>query len=221
MQLRDAVMSAWGMGAAFAYIQAIKCRGPIGRIKTLGTVCRYGFLCGRMCSRGCKKVDVNDLVDKWIKATVGMCLAHDKDQFDFHDARADELLGPLLTAPISQVREFYKALVEKMESTKEVPFIVIMSFKAWGEIVVDKAVDDAGIKRLKRKLAGEIADLVELPIRDQLPEAIKRALMWRDPETLKEVKAVFAGGAKPKIVGRQSCLFLEGKKGGKKVSVML
>lgn len=222
MFLRNAVLDAWGLGVTGVHLFAVKERGPVGRVKTLGTILRCGMYCGRMCgSKKVRRMNVDELVGKWIKAVVGMCLAHDKDEFDAEDARADDLMGPILTAPIAQVREFYAKMRDTMKTTKEVPFMVWMAFEAWGEVIVESAVDDSGVKRLKNKLAGEIADLVELPVRDQIPEAIKRALRWRDPEVLQEVKTKLQSGAKPKLVGRQSCLFLELGSGKNKTSVML
>ena len=90
------------------------------------------------------------------------------------------------------------------------------------ESVVDvQDAPDEAVKRLKHKLAAEIAEIVELDVQDQIPKAIERALCWRDPETLQAVKETLQSGAKPKLVGRQSCLFLECGRGKKKVSVML
>lgn len=163
---------------------------------------------------------VDELVEQWIEAVVGMCLAHDKDEYDANDAKADELLGPLLAAPVKQVREFYHKLAARMRSDKRVPMLVWMGFEAWGETMVKDAPDE-GVKRLKNKLAAEIAELVEEPIRDQIPKAIERALRWRDPETLQAVKETLESGVKPKLRGRESCLFLEAGRGKNKVSVML
>jgi len=85
-----------------------------------------------------------------------------------------------------------------------------------------KNAPDEGVKRLKNKLAGEIAELVEEDIKDQIPQAIKRALRWRDPATLEAIKdKIESGTAKPKLRGRESCLFLEAGRGKSKVSVML
>lgn len=165
-------------------------------------------------------MDVAKVVAGWVEAVVGMSTAHDKDDYDAHDARADELMGPLLAAPVAQVREFYEALRAALRADKRVPMLVYMGFEAWGEVVVKDAPDEA-VKRLKNKLAGEIADLVEGDIRDQIPEAVKRALRWRDPETLATVKERLEAGEKPKLRGRQSCLFLELGRGKRKVSVML
>ena len=219
MGVRTAVMSSLDTGKL---LYDCLCKGPIYRVKNLGTILR--LMINRVCPPSTKKrspVKVNELADQWIEAIVGMVLAHDKDTYDANDAKADELLGPLLAAPIAQVREFYNVLLAKMKKDKRIPFIVHMGFEAWGEVQVKDAPDE-GVKRLKNKLAGEISDLVEMDIRDQIPEAIKRALRWRDPETLKDVKAALEGGAKPKLRGRESCLFLECKPRGKeKVSVML
>lgn len=194
-------------------------RSPVRRISELGSVLRF-IMSGSLSSKGSRIMNVQEMVDKWIGAIVGMCLAHDKDSYDAHDAKADELLTPLLKAPVAQIREFYYAMIAKMQKDPRVPFLVQISFEAWGEVVVKNAPDEK-IKRLKRKLAAEITALVAQPAKDQLPEAIRRALCWRDEETLQEVKAALKSGAKPKMVGRQSCLFLEMQHKKKKVSVML
>jgi hypothetical protein len=194
-------------------------RNPVRRASDLGYILRL-VMAGYVSTRKRTVMDVERLTTAWIDAIVGMCAAHDKDKYDAHDAKADELLSPILAAPVKQVREFYHRLGEKMKTDQRVPFLVWVSFEAWGEVVVKNAPDE-GIKRLKRKLAADIAELVEKPVAEQLPEAIKRALMWRDEETLKGVKETLEGGAKPRLVGRQSCLFLECGRGKKKVSVMI
>lgn len=191
---------------------------PRRRTTTLGVLLRYAM--ERPTTSRRTPVDVSKLVNHWIEAVVGMCHAHDKDDYDAHDAKADELLTPLLAAPIKQVREFYHQLLAQMQMDKRVPFLVWISFEAWGKAVVDNAPDE-GVKRLKTKLAQEIADIVEKPIAEQIPEAIKRALQWRDEPTLQAVKETLQSGAKPKLVGRESCLFLECGRGKKKVSVMI
>jgi ferredoxin len=43
-------------------------------------------------------VEIPKLVDKWIEAIVGMCLAHDKDGFDAHDAKAERVEQVIQTA---------------------------------------------------------------------------------------------------------------------------
>ena len=196
-------------------------KSPVHRMEDMVILLRM-VLNGHL-SGGRKKVNVKELIDRWIEAVAGMCLAHSKDDYDKHDARADELLSPILGCPVAQIREFYGGLLERMKSDPRVPFLVWISFEAWGEAVVKNSPDE-GIRRLKHKLAADIAELVEEPAKDQLPNAIKRALCWRDPETLKEIKTALEDGAKPQMVGRQSCLFLECKprgKNAKKISVML
>ena len=221
MGIRSAVMASLETGTFFMRLQ----KGVVARMTDLGSVLRTviaeehdgGFIF-KQRKKGLMKVDA--LVEQWIEAVVGLCTAHDKDTYDAHDARADELLGPLLSAPVKDIREFYVKLQAKMRDDKRVPMIVWMGFEAWGEVMVKNAPDE-GVKRLEKKLAGEIAELVEADIRDQIPEAIKRALQWRDPETLQAVKDTIESGAKPKLRGRESCLFLECGRGKKKVSVML
>ena len=212
--VRTAVLAAWEMGEFGGRI-----KGPAKRLSSLGYLCRYA-MAGGHSTKPRTPMDVPGLVDKWIEAIVGMSLAHDKDTFDAHDAKADDLLTPILAAPVRQVREFYDQLRRRMRSDKRVPMLVWMGFEAWGEMMVKDAPDQA-IVRLENKLAAEIAELVEGPIADQIPGAIQRALRWRDPEQLGKVKEALESGAKPKLVGRQSCLFLEVGKGEKKVSVML
>ena len=194
---------------------------PICRMKDLGSILRYG-MANRMCNpkRQVEIMNIEQLVVDWVEAIVGMCSAHDKDAYDAHDARADELLGPLLTAPVKQVREFYLKLLEQMKADIRVPMLVWMGFDAWGEVMIKDSPDE-GIKRLKNKLAREIAEIVEDDIKTQIPKAIERALRWRDPETLEKVKEKLESGVKPKLRGRESCLFLECGQGKNKVSVML
>lgn len=216
MGVRTAVMAALDSGK-FAF--RIKKGSPVQRLEFLGRILRYGMLYG-MTHRRITPVKVDELVAQWVEAIVGMCLAHDKDAYDAHDARADELLGPLLTAPVKDVRTFYGKLLGAMKADKRVPMLVWMGYEAWGTVMVKDAPDE-GVKRLKNKLAAEIAELVEEPIRDQIPEAVKRALRWRDPEQLQKVKETLEAGAKPKLRGRESCLFLEAGRGKNKVSVML
>jgi hypothetical protein len=220
--IRTAVMSSLEAGKWLwtSKIGGNKSGSPVHRITMLGWILRYGMKNGMCSPRRRKTVKIDEMVTAWIEAVVGMCQAHDKDEYDAHDAKADELLGPLLTAPVAQVREFYANLSEAMKADKRVPMLVWMGFEAWGEVAV-KGAQDQGVIRLKNKLAQEIADLVEEPIRDQIPKAVARALRWRDPETLQSVKETLESGVKPKLRGRESCLFLEAGRGKNKVSVML
>jgi hypothetical protein len=217
MGVRSSVIAS--LDAARIFVDALTTNSPTKRARNFGIILRYCMQGGWSTKRR-RAVKVDELVEQWIEAVVGMSTAHDKDSYDSHDAKADELLGPLLAAPIKQVREFYHKLAERMKADERVPLIVWMGFEAWGEVMVKDAPDE-GVKRLKNKLAQEIAELVEADVRDQIPNAIARALRWRDPETLKRVKEKIESGVKPKLRGRESCLFLECGSGPKKVSVML
>src|SRR5574341_610418 len=185
-------------------------RGPYHKAKELGLLCRYSFQV-----QGCRRpkaVNVDELVKKWVEVLAAMSAAHNKDDYDAADYESDELLAPLLMAPVKQVRAFYENLLVALEADKRIPWVVRIGFEAWGNAVVKDAPDE-GVKRLKNKLAAEIAELVEEPIRDQIPKAIERALRWRDAETLEAVKEQLEKGVKPKLRGRESCLFLHvGKK---------
>ena len=218
MGVRTAVMASLEAPKMFSRLS----RHPARKMRDWGFILRWGMTYGMSGSRKRKiPVDIDALIPKWIDSVVKMSTVHSKDAFDEADGKADELLTPLLSAPVKQVREFYHRLLETMKADERVPMIVWQAFDAWGEVSVKDAPDE-GIKRLKRKLAADIADLVEMDIREQIPTAIKRALMWRDENTLKNVKSAIEAGAKPKLVGKESCTFLEfTPKGGKKVSVML
>lgn len=217
MNIRNAVVGGWEAGL---FANNVIPHSPVKRLTELGILLRLGMEIGRMCARP-RKLDIDKLVDEWEQAVVGMCTAHEKDEYDAHDAKSDQLLRPILTAPIKQVREFYLKLQQRLRENKKVPLLVWMGFEAWGECVVKGADNDKRIIRLRDGLAKEIADLVSDDVAGQLPKAIVRALRWRDQETLGEVKEALVGGAKPKLVGRQSCLFLEVGRGKKKRSVML
>jgi len=173
-------------------------------------------------SRGKEKTPVNvkELVDKWVPAVVGLTCAHDKQESDEWEAQVDELLKPLLSCPVKQLREFYHQLLAAMKAEPKCPFIVWRSLETWGECMVDGAPDE-GVKRLKKKLASEIVELCEEQVLPQFPEAMVRALMWRDPAQLEEVKAAVKGGEKVRIRGRQSCLFMHVGRGRKEVTVQL
>jgi hypothetical protein len=215
MGVRTAMMSALEVGK-WAFNMP---KGPIRVATHLGFVLRYGAEFG-MTRRKVTVVNVKQMADDWTEAIAALCMAHDKDGFDEADSRADKLLTPLLSAPVKQVREFYHAVRDKLRSDKRVPFLVWVAFEAWGESRIKDAPDE-GVIRLKNKLASDIAELVEQPIREQIPGAIKRALRWRDPETLEKVKETLEAGAKPKLRGRESCLFLEAGRGKNKIRVML
>jgi len=167
-------------------------------------------------------MDVPHMIEQWKVVIVTLCTAHDKDDIDKAEFRMDELLKPLLTAPVAQLREFYSGLTEALRADKAVPFFIWSIFKAWGTHVLKEADDKSKVKRLRRKLAEEIADLVDEDIKPDITAAVVGALMWRDPESLEQIKADLQAGAKPRLRGRESCLFLvTQRKNGPEHTVML
>ena len=162
--------------------------------------------------------DLDQLVTKWNTVVVGLTMAHDKDEADRFEACVDELLKPLLTAPVKQIREFYPKLLSALKADKQCPFIVWRSLEAWGECMVKSAPDEA-VKRLKTKLAAEIDELCEQDVLPQFPEAMVRALQWRDSAQLEEVKEKIKEGGRVKLRGRESCLFMDVYPKGKRKSI--
>jgi hypothetical protein len=158
------------------------------------------------------EVDIEKLLTKWQEVIVGLAIAHDKDQADRYEAAIDDCLTPLLTAPIAQVREFASRFLAALKADPRVPFLVWRSYEVWVDEMVAKASDEE-VRLLKTGLAAEIVALVEPDVRDQLPEAMIRALQWRSPEKLEEFKQVVVEeqrkGNKVRLRGRESCLFVE------------
>ena len=165
-------------------------------------------------------MDVSEVVARWRQVITAYCTAHSKEDFDQADYQMDELFGPLLTAPVKQLREFYPALVAALKDDPSVPMIVWETFEIWGKTILDKAKDEEVIQ-LKADLAREIAQMVEQEVQPGIMEAIAGALKWRSPEQLGEIKTALEAGAKPKLVGRQSCLYLCVGEGESEVKVML
>lgn len=160
-------------------------------------------------SRGRKRtpMDVSKMVAAWVPIIKGLSIAHTKDQADRCEFEAETHLAPLLTAPVAQIRAFYVELVAALRGDPAVPFFVWSAFEAWHEVILKKAPDE-GIIELKTKLAGEVAELVEKDIQPDLKTALIGALQWRSPEDLGEIKAAVQAGGKPRLKGRESCLFL-------------
>lgn len=178
----------------------------------LGVLLWYAMQCRRMGRTKRTQMNVDKLVEEWAEVVTGMAVAHDKDESDRYEAAIEKCLVPILAAPIKQVREFYPKLLIALKSNPKVPFLVWRSYEIWIDQVLSKAPDE-DIKVLKTELAKEIADMVEQDVKDQIPEALIRALQWRNAETLEEVKQAVvqekAKGNKIRLRGRESCLFME------------
>lgn len=168
-------------------------------------------------------VDVPKMISEWKGVIVTLCTAHDKDDIDKAEFRMDELLKPMLTAPVAQIREFYAGLLTVLQDDKQVPFFIWSLFKNWGEHVLEKATDESPPHRLRKKLAGEVAHMaMTKQTRQDLVDALVGALQWRSPEALKEMREDLENGAKPRVRGRESCIFLVTERKGRELhKVML
>ena len=158
------------------------------------------------------KIDVDALVTKWHGMILGLSVAHDKDEADKWEAKVDECLSPILKAPVAQLREFAPKLRDSPKSDLAVPYLVWHGMEIWIDKVVLLAPDEE-IKELKTNLAREIVEMVEDDAKRDLPAAMVRALQWRSPQKLEEVRSVVAiekAARRPvRLRGRESCLFLE------------
>jgi len=153
-------------------------------------------------------VDVDAMIEKWIPIIRGLATAHEKADVDKCEFDSEEHLLPLTSAPVAELREFYKKLCDRLEADPTIPFFVWRSFRTWGDVILNK-LPDKGVKKLRGDLAKEVADLVEKDVSPDLNAALVGALRWRDEETLTNIAAAVRGGAKPRMVGRESCLFLQ------------
>lgn len=212
MTAREQALSAYSMGQGLYDWKPSLYKWPsaVHKMNELGCFCWYGVKEARGGKRKAP-VNVDEMVKKWKPVVVGLATAHDKDEADRLEASVEELLTPLLAAPVRQIREFAVALLLALRTDKTVPYLVWKAYEIWVEMI-DKA-PDGDVKELKQDLARQIVDMVEQDAKDQLPDAMVRALMWRSPEKLEEVKAVVeeekAAGRRVRLKGRESCLFLE------------
>jgi hypothetical protein len=155
-----------------------------------------------------KPVDVNDMIEKWLPIIRGLATGHDKATVDQCEFDSEEHLLPLTSAPVAQLRDFYRQLCDRLEADPTIPFFVWRSFRTWGDVILDK-LPDKGVKQLRGDLAKRVADLVEKDITPDLNAALTGALQWRDAETLQKIETAVKAGARPRMVGRESCLFLQ------------
>lgn len=209
--LRTEIINAYEIPRFFYSSVQVKI-SAVKRLETLGLLVWYANKCGYTGHKKRTPMDVDGLVAKWQVVITGLAVAHDKDEADRYEAAIEDCLTPILAAPIKQVREFYPKLLKALKADPKVPFLVWRGYEIWVDQVLSKAVDE-DIKQLKTALAKEITEMVEQDVKDQIPEALMRALQWRNAETLEKVKEAVieekAAGRKPRLKGRESCLFLE------------
>jgi len=182
-----------------------KVRGQLSRVFEVRSWVAYG--CERPSTRRRTPMDVDAMVQRWVPIIRGLSTAHSKDELDRCEFEMETDLGPLLAAPVKQLREFYSSLVSVLKGDPKIPLFVWSAFDAWHEVIVKKAPDGA-VLELKKELAQEVADLVEADVRPDIGKAIAGALQWRSPEQLTTVRDAVRRGAKPRLVGKESCLFL-------------
>lgn len=152
-------------------------------------------------------MDVPAMVNGWKNVVIAMSTGHDKDTVDHAEYALEELMAPLLAAPVKDLRAFWQQLEVALEADTRVPFVVWKLFKNYGDVVVASAKDQEIIE-LKTLLAHEIAMLVEQDVQPDILDAITGALKWRDAESLAAIKQEVQAGAKPRLRGKESCLFL-------------
>ena len=169
---------------------------------------KYGC---RVGNRGRKCTPVKDmpgLVRKWVDTLATICSIHAPETHDQADFTHDDLLVPILMAPAKELRGFANALADGLEKDERIPYIV---WRPYCELLRNSAAKFhvGQVIKLKEALAREVAQAVEKDLQPQVFDALVNALKWRNTKTLQEVKRAVEGGEKPRLTGRQSCLFLQ------------
>lgn len=165
--------------------------------------------------------EMNDLVRRWVDALAGLLTSHTREEFDRADFQTDDLLQPVLASPVRQLREFSRKVAAAIEQDPRIPFWCVQMFDFVVRHMLALAADGQPVE-LKEVLAAEVARLVTPHIAPELESAVAGALKWREAATLEKTKAAVQAGAKPRLKGRESCLFVEvDTPEGETVSVML
>ncbi len=153
-------------------------------------------------------MDVDEMVEKWIPLIRELAVAHDIDKKDAASAALDDHLLPVIAAPVAQIREFYRKLTAELKADETIPWAVWKLFDFWGENVLDKVGAEQELQ-LKTEIAKRIAEnSMALISREDWLNSMIGALQWRSPEKLAQIETKLEEGHKPKIKGRESCLFL-------------
>jgi len=154
------------------------------------------------------RMNVQEMVDRWVPIVRGLSAGHDKEEIDRCEFEMERHIMPMLAAPVAQLREFYAQLVKALKADRTIPMFVWTLFESWGEAILKKAPDGEVIT-LKKSLALRIADMVEKDIHADLKEALVGALQWRGENQLQAIEAgLKTGESKPRLRGKESCLFL-------------
>lgn len=179
-------------------------RVAIGNILSL-----LAYACEVPARRKRTVMDVEKMVNDWVPLVKKLALAHDVDEKDAASSALDDLLVPVISAPVAQIRSFYRKLTDRLKNDKEVPLFLYRLFEFWGENVLDK-VSKEEMVGLKKEIASRIAErsMEEIPKQDWIDSMIG-ALQWRSPEKLEEIESNLKAGHKPRVRGKESCLFIE------------
>lgn len=185
--------------------------------------CLLMYACEYPSRRRRTKMNIPAMVERWIPIVRGLSAGHDKAEIDRCEFLLEEHIMPMLSAPVSQLREFYSVLTAALRDDPTVPYFVWTTFEAWGEAILKNAADGEVIT-LKKQLALRIADMVEAQVHADLREALMGALQWRSEAQLRAVERVLIEQpeVKPRLRGKESCLFLVAGEGTEQqVEVML
>ena len=187
------------------------------RTETLAVLWSYGSEIPTRRRR--TPVDVEAEIQKWHQALIGLFLSHSREEMDDWDYRVDDLMSVILSAPVAQLREFAKGLLEAMEADPRVPYFLWGPLNGLGEKIL--GAPDEEVIQLKVQMAESIAKLAEKDIQPQLHDAVVNALKWRDGALLQKVEIALKEGKPARLKGRESCLFLEVGDEAEGVRVML
>jgi hypothetical protein len=183
---------------------------PLLMKKCLGEILSMiAYACEHPARRKRIPMDVNAMVKKWVPLIRKLAVAHDVDEKDQASSELDDYLLPVVGAPVAQIREFYRKLVAELKEDKTVPWAVWKLFEFWGENVLDKITKEQELQ-LKTEIAKRIAEnsIAQIPREDWIASMIG-ALQWRSAERLQEIEENMEKGHKPRVRGKQSCLFLQ------------
>jgi hypothetical protein len=166
------------------------------------------YACEYQSRRKRVAVDVKAMIDTWVPLVTKLATAHDIDERDLASSQLDEALTPILAAPIAQVRDFYRGVTARLKDDPKVPWSVWRLFEFWGTNVLDKIKNEEQVV-LKTEIAKRIAEnsVAQIPTSDWV-NAMIGALQWRTPEKLQQIESNLKRGVKPRVRGKESCLFL-------------
>lgn len=167
------------------------------------------YACEHPTRRKRTPVDAMKMVETWVPLIRKLAVAHDIDEKDEASSSLDDALVPIISAPVGEIRLFYRTLIERLKDDPTIPWAIWRLFEFWGKNVLDKITKDEELK-LKTELATRIAqNSIALIPRSDWVESMVGALQWRSPERLEEINAAIDAGEKPRVRGKESCLFLQ------------